>query len=129
MSKLNFCMTPVLAFLIALTLVIVNTSPAAAETAADNYKLYCVQCHGTAGTGKGINAPFLAVQPRNHTSAKDMGSLSDDNVAKAIKEGGLAVGKSNQMPPWGAILSDADVANLVKHLRGMCKCKYAPPPA
>lgn len=127
MRGLKFYMTPVLAFLIAIALVMVSTTPVAAETAADNYKLYCVQCHGTAGTGKGINAPFLAVAPRNHTSAKDMGALSDANVAKAIKEGGISVGKSNQMPPWGAVLSDADIADLVKHLRGMCKCTFTPP--
>jgi len=95
----------------------------AQEKAVDNYKLMCVQCHGLAGTGKGINAPALAVQPRNHTSAKDMSTLSDDNVFKAIKEGGIAVGKSNQMPAFGALMSDAEVKDLVKHLRGMCKCK------
>ena len=26
-----------------------------AESAEENYKLYCVQCHGTAGTGQGVN--------------------------------------------------------------------------
>lgn len=101
----------------------VLVQPAHAEKAADNYKLYCVQCHGTAGVGKGINAPFLAVQPRNHTSAKDMEALSDDNVYKAIKLGGVAVGKSTQMPPFGGIFTEAEIKGLVKHLRGMCKCE------
>jgi len=96
---------------------------ASAEKAADNYRLYCVQCHGTAGTGKGINAPFLAVAPRNHTSAKDMSALTDDGVFKAIKEGGVAVGKSTQMPIFKSILTDAEIKDLVKHLRKMCKCE------
>ncbi|MDH5639378.1 MAG: cytochrome c [Nitrospinota bacterium] len=96
---------------------------AAKEKAADNYKLFCVQCHGTKGTGRGINAPALSVQPRNHTSAKDMGSLTDESVAKAIKEGGIAVAKSTQMPPFGGVLTDEEIADLVKHLRGMCKCE------
>jgi len=106
------------------TMLIVSGSvvPAAAEKAADVYKLYCVQCHGSAGVGKGINAPFLAVQPRNHKSAKDMSSLSDADVAKAIKEGGVAVGKSTQMPPFGLLLTDAEISGLVKHLRKMCNC-------
>lgn len=103
--------------------IIVMAPAAQAEKAEDNYKLYCVQCHGSAGTGKGINAPSLSVQPRNHTSAKDMGELTDDNVAKAIKEGGVAVGKSTSMPPFGAILSDAEVKEMVQHLRKMCKCE------
>lgn len=101
----------------------VLVQPAHAEKAIDNYRLYCVQCHGMAGVGKGINAPFLAVQPRNHTSAKDMSELSDDNVFKAIKLGGVAVGKSNQMPPFGGILTDPEIHDIVKHLRGMCKCE------
>lgn len=101
----------------------VADSAAAKEKAADNYKLYCVQCHGAKGTGRGINAPALSVQPRNHTSATDMGALSDDNVSKAIKEGGVAVGKSTQMPPFGGILADDEIKEMVAHLRGMCKCE------
>ncbi|MBF0169717.1 MAG: cytochrome c [Nitrospinae bacterium] len=108
---------------LALGTLLLSATDARAESAADNYKLYCVQCHGSAGTGKGINAPFLSVAPRNHTNAKDMGELSDDNVFKAIKEGGVAVGKSTQMPPFGGLLNDAAIKDLVKHLRGMCKCE------
>lgn len=100
------------------------TVSASAESAADNYSLHCVQCHGTAGTGKGINAPYLAVAPRNHISATDMGQLSDDNIALAIKDGGTAVGKSTQMPAWSSVLSDAEIKDLVAHLRKMCKCTY-----
>ncbi len=111
-------------FLLAAPLIMVSFGLASAkETATDNYKLYCVQCHGTKGTGKGINAPFLSVAPRNHTSAKDMGELSDDNVFKAIKSGGGAVGKSTQMPSWGAVMTDDEIHDMVKRLRVMCKCE------
>jgi len=96
---------------------------ARAESAADNYHLYCVQCHGLAGVGKGINAPALSVQPRNQTSAKDMGALKDEGIALAIRYGGLAVGKSAQMPGWSKVLTEAEITDLVKYLRGMCKCQ------
>ncbi len=113
------------AVLLASPLIMVSFGLAAArESAADNYKLFCVQCHGTQGTGKGINAPFLSVQPRNHTSAKDMSELRDvEDVFKAIKAGGVSVGKSTQMPSWGSILSNDEINDLVKHLRMMCKCE------
>jgi mono/diheme cytochrome c family protein len=100
---------------------------ALAETAEANYALYCVQCHGSAGTGKGINAPYLAVAPRNHTSEKDMGSLTDDGIALAITEGGAAVSKSTQMPSWKSVLTGAEIKDLVAHLRKMCKCSYKKP--
>ncbi|MGK7345147.1 MAG: c-type cytochrome [Candidatus Nitrospinota bacterium M3_3B_026] len=98
-------------------------SPAHAESAADNYKLFCWQCHGSAGTGKGINAPHLAVQPRNHTSAKDMGELTEETVFKAIKLGGPAVGKSAQMPPWGGVMTDDEIKEMVSYLFELCKCE------
>ncbi|MBI5637502.1 MAG: cytochrome c [Nitrospinae bacterium] len=98
---------------------------ASAETAADNYNLYCVQCHGTAGTGKGINSPYLAVAPRNHSDPKAMGELSDANVALAIKEGGSAVGKSTQMPSFKHNLTDAEIKDIVALLRTKCKCTGA----
>ena len=103
------------------------TKAALAETAEANYALYCVQCHGSAGTGKGINAPYLAVAPRNHTSAKDMEQLADDGIALAIKEGGSAVSKSTQMPAWKSVLNDGEIKDLVAHLRKMCKCSYKKP--
>ncbi len=124
MRKIGFFNLMMGAVFMAVPLVaLLGSSDAAAESAADNYKLYCVQCHGTKGVGKGINAPVLAVAPRNHTSAKDMGELTDSGVFKAIKEGGVAVGKSTQMPPWGGVLTDDEINDLVKHLRGMCKCE------
>ncbi len=95
---------------------------AAAENAEDNYKLYCVQCHGTKGSGGGINAPYLTTAPRDHTSAADMKKLTDDNIFSAIKEGGAAVSKSTFMPPFKSILSDAEIKDIVKHLHGLCKC-------
>ncbi len=112
-------------FAAALFLAAGMVGSASAETAADNYSLYCVQCHGTAGTGKGINAPYLAVAPRNHSDAKAMGELSDANVALAITEGGSAVGKSTQMPAWKHNLTAAEIKDIVAHLRKMCKCTGA----
>ncbi len=96
----------------------------ATETAADNYKTYCVQCHGMAGNGKGINVRDMSVTPRDHTDAKAMSGRSDDLLFKAIKEGGDSINKSVLMPPWGATLSDDEIKDMVQHLREVCKCKF-----
>ena len=86
------------------------------------YAHYCTQCHGPKGDGKGPNASALTVAPRNHTDPKDMGKLSDKDIATAIEEGGGAVGKSTSMPIWGKTLTKEEVAEMVKHLRKLCNC-------
>jgi len=65
----------------------------------------------------------MSVQPRDHTDAGGMGGLSDDRLFKAIKEGGPAVTKSVLMPPWGGVLSDAEIHDLVRYLRVLCACQ------
>ncbi|MEW6312652.1 MAG: cytochrome c [Pseudomonadota bacterium] len=96
----------------------------AKEGAADNYKTYCVQCHGMEGNGKGVNIRDMSVQPRDHTDAKSMSGRSDAELFKVIKEGGPAIDKSVLMPPWGDTLSDEEIQDLVQHLRGLCKCQF-----
>jgi len=96
----------------------------AKESAADNYRVYCVQCHGTQGNGKGINARDMSVVPRDHTDAKAMSGRSDDMLFKVIKEGGSSISKSVLMPPWGGTFDDEEIQDLVQYLRTLCKCKF-----
>lgn len=107
-----------------LTFIAVQPYALAKETAADNYKAYCVQCHGQQGNGKGVNIRDMSVIPRDHTDAKAMSARSDDILFKAIKEGGTAIDKSILMPPWDATLSDEEIKDLVQHLRILCKCSF-----
>lgn len=86
------------------------------------YNIYCAQCHGLKRNGTGVNLPGLSVRPRDHTDTKGMGDTPDDELYKAIKDGGLAVNKSALMPTWGKVLSDAQIKDLVKYLRVVCKC-------
>jgi len=96
-----------------------------AESATDNYRTYCMQCHGMQGNGMGTDIPDMSVQPRDHTDAKAMGSRTDAELFKVIKEGGLAINKSSLMPPWDSTFTDDEINDLVKHLRQLCKCKHA----
>lgn len=81
------------------------------------YQMFCSQCHGIQGNGKGINAPYMFVKPRDHTSFAEMSALTDDRLFAAIKFGGAAVNKSSLMPSWGATLKDSDIQLLVEYLR------------
>jgi cytochrome c oxidase cbb3-type subunit 3 len=99
--------------------------PAWAGTVDDNYRLHCVQCHGSKGNGEGINNTYggLSVGPRNHTDAAEMSKLTDDEIRRAILEGGDAVNKSELMPRWNKTLTANEIDELVAYLRSLCKCK------
>lgn len=96
-----------------------RTAPVPRDRGAMLYQLYCSQCHGIGGNGKGINAPHLFVAPRDHTSADEMGMLTDERMFAAIKFGGTAVGKSALMPSWNGTVADADIQLLVQYVRGL----------
>ncbi|MDQ6976127.1 MAG: cytochrome c [Mariprofundaceae bacterium] len=100
-------------------------SAEAGEKAKDNYRVYCIQCHGMQGDGMGLNIRDMSVQPRDHTDVKSMASRTDTELFKVIKEGGVAINKSSLMPPWGDTLSDDEIHDLVQYLRTLCKCKGA----
>jgi cytochrome c oxidase cbb3-type subunit 3 len=102
---------------------LVSVQAQAKETASDNYKAYCVQCHGMEGNGKGVNIRDMSVQPRDHTDAKAMSARSDESLFKVIKEGGTSISKSILMPNWDGMLSDEEIRDMVLHLRKLCNCK------
>ncbi len=72
----------------------------------------------------GVNVRDMSVQPRDHTDGKEMAGRTDEELFRAIKEGGQAVSKSVLMPPWGGNLSDEEIESIVSYLRELCKCKY-----
>lgn len=91
-----------------------------AARGATLYGVYCTQCHGLEGDGRGINTRDMAVQPRDHTDTGEMSARTDDDLFKAIQGGGKAVNKSVLMPAWGGNLSEEDIRALVAHLRALC---------
>lgn len=97
---------------------------AVAETAPDLYKFHCAQCHGVKGMGDGPNATKeMPVTPRDHTSALEMGKLTDADIINAITGGGTATSKSSLMPPFGKTLSKQEIVSLKDYLRKLCNCK------
>jgi mono/diheme cytochrome c family protein len=114
--------TQTLAAFAGLVLLLVSSTSHADQSIEQIYGIYCVQCHGLQRNGTGVNVPALSVKPRDHTDAKSMGDTPDDELFKAIKEGGLAVNKSVLMPTWGHVLSEEQITGLVKYLRQVCKC-------
>jgi cytochrome c oxidase cbb3-type subunit 3 len=103
-----------------LLLFIALSSAANGQDAALLYKVYCARCHGFAGHGDGADAGTLKTHPRDFTDCKLMGTISDDIMFKAIKDGGAAVNLPNDMPSWAAGLSDDQIHSLITYVRGLC---------
>ena len=104
------------------TAVLLTVAPALAWAgAAETYTAMCSTCHGATGAGDGAAAVALTPKPANFTDPAFWKDKTDDVVAKAIKEGGPAVGKSALMAPFGAALDDAAIKELVTYLRTMEK--------
>ena len=93
----------------------------AAEETAMLFTELCSVCHGVGGKGDGPSAQGLEPKPADFTNCKAMAKDSDDVLFKIIKGGGQSAGRSTVMPAWGDSLSDQQIGELVKFVRGLCK--------
>ena len=87
------------------------------------YKQYCAICHGSTGEGDGFNSSMLKVPPRNLTDPKFRKQATQKHLARTVRDGGPAVGKSLLMPAWGRTLSDKQISDVLAFLRTL-----RPPP-
>lgn len=85
--------------------------------AAASYTMICSSCHGPTGAGDGPGAAALTPKPANFTDPAFWADKTDAELAKAIREGGAAVGKSASMPPWGSVYDEAKAEALVGYLK------------
>jgi mono/diheme cytochrome c family protein len=85
--------------------------------AEERFKTLCSNCHGPTGHGDGPGGAALTPHPRNFHLKDWQASVNDQHIADVIMKGGAAMGLSPMMAPWGSVLSDAEVAALVKKIR------------
>ena len=105
----------------SLTALRARADDTAMAKARENYMSYCTKCHGEQGKGDGPGAAMLNPKPRDYTDCKTMQKKPDAELFKVISEGGDAAGMSADMQPWGGTLSDQEIHDLVKFIRGFCK--------
>lgn len=68
---------------------------------------YCVACHQADGRGGGVAADFVGDKTRL--------AKSDTELIRSIRRG-VETGKVI-MPPWGSVLSDSEIRNVVHYIR------------
>lgn len=100
-----------------LGLLVVPTLASADEAGKADYDMYCATCHGATGAGDGIAGQALDPKPASFQDAKFWETRDDAHIKKAIKEGGVAVGKSPMMVAWGAVLDDAKIDAVAKYIK------------
>ncbi len=85
-------------------------------SAEELFRLHCSSCHGD-GSGNGHIAGTLKVLPRNLKLVEWQSSVSDQHIARVIREGGFAMKLSPDMPAFRDKLSEPEVQLLVYYLR------------
>ena len=91
---------------------------AKAADARENWGKHCAGCHGSNGDGKTRMGEKL--NAKDYTDPKVQAEMKDAEMIKAIKEG-FRRGNSSRMKAFGDVLSDDEVKDLVKLIRGFKK--------
>jgi mono/diheme cytochrome c family protein len=96
-------------------------APTVGETPA-RYATWCAGCHGARGGGDGPNAAALPVAPARHADAAATAARPDDALHDTIHGGGAVMGRSARMPAYGTTFSPAQIRELVRYIRTLCRC-------
>lgn len=99
-----------------------SEDPAEVLTVVDQqYSSYCASCHGADGKAQSEAALAMNPRPRSFYGLEWQNSVDDAHITKVIKEGGTAVGLSSTMAPWGAVMSDAEIKDMVAKVRSFAE--------
>jgi mono/diheme cytochrome c family protein len=84
------------------------------------YKEYCSQCHGPMGKGDGPAASGLEPKPAIHANIP-FEKLPIEYLYNVINHGGVAIGKSPNMPYWNLTIGQQGVADVIAYLKATFK--------
>ena len=95
--------------------------PAGAPKAERLYLGLCATCHGPDGKGSWRAALFL-VRPGSLSDAARLDARSDQYLFDLIKHGGAPIGRPG-MPAFGSTLTDGDIREIVRYVRGLSQIR------
>jgi mono/diheme cytochrome c family protein len=100
--------------------------PAAPRDGREIYQAGCSACHGTDGTGAPRSSVGFDTRLPDFTKCSFTTSEPDADWLATIQLGGPARGLDPNMPAFGGSLSDAEIASVVRYLRGFCSSRAWP---
>lgn len=80
------------------------------------YLEHCMDCHGAAGKGDGVKAPFLSPRPGNLVSAATS-AKTDKELLRTIAQGK----PHTAMPAWQDRLSSEDQQAVLRYIRSLIR--------
>lgn len=89
------------------------------------YHKHCLECHGAAGKGDGVRAPFLSPRPGNLVSAATS-AKTDKELLRTIAQGK----PRTDMPAWQDVLPIEDQQAVLQYIRSLIRFTrpLTPPP-
>ncbi|MBZ5684183.1 MAG: cytochrome c [Acidobacteriia bacterium] len=97
--------------LLACGLIAACASPAFADDAAATYKAKCAMCHGPDGKGTAVGTKMGA----RDFASPEVKAETDAQLTDIITKG------KGKMPSYSGKLKDAEIKDLVTHIRGLAK--------
>lgn len=88
---------------------------------------YCSRCHNSESTAERVsNHDNLSVAPHSFSDGATLNQFSRANLLAIINHGGVALGKSPEMPPYSPTLSASEIDALVAYIRAVADPPYRP---
>ena len=90
------------------------------------FQHYCQTCHGETGGGDGFNAFNVEPHPRDLSAPAFQKAKSNSDLADTIRRGGVGVGLTAMMPPWGKTLTPDQIDQVVGYIRTLKRVETVP---
>ncbi len=89
---------------------------------------YCIRCHDPESTPERVsNLDNLSPAPHQFNDGATLNRISDADLINMITHGGPGLGKSPQMPPYGATLKPAEMKAVLSYIRAVADPPYQIP--
>jgi len=89
---------------------------------------YCIRCHDSESTPERVsNFDNLSPAPHLFTDGATLNRMAEADLTNMIAHGGPALGKSAQMPAYGATLKPAEIKAVIAYIRAVADPPYQTP--